>query len=71
MSSPNLPALKKLSLLDRSSPGFHDRLSNALYKEEYQQCVPNVQGDDLVWLVDYLDKVCYHVSCLCSPLKPV
>lgn len=57
MSSPNLPTLQRLYHLDRSSSGFHDELSNLLYGEEYQQCVPILQGDDLVWLVDYLDKV--------------
>jgi len=57
MSSPTFPALQRLRLLSGSSSGFHDQLSNVLYREEYQQCVPKLQGDDLLWLVDYLDKV--------------
>jgi hypothetical protein len=57
MSSPNLPTLQKLNRLSRSASGFRDQLSDLLDGEEYKQCLPNLQGDDLVWLVDYLDKV--------------
>jgi len=71
MSPPNPPALQKLDRLDRSSPEFHGQLSNVLYGEEYQRCVPNLQDDGLVWLVDYLDKVCHHIAFPHSPLKPV
>ena len=62
MPSPNTPALQKLHRLKGSSPDFYDQLSDVLYGEEYQQCVPILQGDDLVWLVDYLDKGRYHVA---------
>ena len=57
MPSPGSPVLQYLRRLDRSISDFQDRLSNALYAEEYVQCVPNLRGDDLMWLVDYLDKV--------------
>lgn len=57
MSLPDSPTLQKLHYLGRSSSGFGDKLVNLLYGEEYKQCVPTLQGDDLVWLVDYLDKV--------------
>ena len=70
MSSPNPPALQQLRRLDKSSSEFHDQLSNVLYGEEYQQCVPNIQGDDLVWLVDYLDKVRRRAALPRFPLKP-
>ena len=56
------PILQQLDLLNRSSPDFHDQLSNVLYGEEYQQCMPNLQGEDLVWLVDYLDMVRCHIA---------
>jgi len=36
---------------DTSSSNFHDRLSNVLYGEKYKEPVPNLQGDDLVWLL--------------------
>jgi hypothetical protein len=57
MPSPNHPTLQQLNRLNRSSSRFHDRLRSVLYGEEYKRCVLDIQGDDLVWLVDYLDKV--------------
>jgi len=62
--------LKQLRRLDNSSPKFHDQLSNILYGEDYKQCVPNLQGDNLVWLVDYLDKARRRVVLLRPSLKP-
>ncbi|KAF9642913.1 kinase-like protein [Thelephora ganbajun] len=56
MASSSSPAIQRLHRLDTSSPDFHDQLCNVLYGEEYTQCAANLQGDDLVWLVDYLDK---------------
>ena len=70
MSPPNSPVLQQLHNLNRSSPDFNDQLSNVLYGEEYQKCVPNLQGEDLVWLVDYLDEVCRNISPSHSLLKP-
>ena len=67
--SPNSPTLQQLHRLDRSSPDFHDQLCNVLYGEEYVQRVPNFGGEDLVWLVDYLDKVRRHVNLIHFPLK--
>jgi len=69
-SSISRPFLQQLRDFDESSPGFHDWLSEVLYGEEYHQCVPNLRGDDLVWLIDYLDKVCHHVAFPHLPLKP-
>ncbi|KAF9645415.1 kinase-like protein [Thelephora ganbajun] len=56
MAPPSSPALHRLHHLNASSPDFHDQLCNVLYGQEYQQCVLNLQDDDLVWIVDYLDK---------------
>ena len=70
MSSLRSPALQQLHLLDGSVSGFHDQLGNVLYGEEYRQCVPNLRGDDLMWLVDYLDKVRRRILPPHSPLKP-
>ena len=69
MSSPSSPALQQLHHLDRSLPNFHDQLCNVLYGEEYTQCAPNLQGKDLVWIVNYLDKVRRHVLLPRSPLS--
>ena len=67
MSSPSSPTLQQLHRLDRSSPDFHDQLCNLFYGREYSQCVLSLQGDDLAWLVDYLDKVCRCVTFSHSP----
>jgi len=67
MSSHN--PLTRLRRLDKSSSTFQDQVSNVLYGEEYIQWIPNLQGDDLIGLVDYLDKVRRNVSLLRSPLN--
>ena len=67
---PSSPTLQQLDRLNRSSPDFHDQLYNVLYGQEYKQCVPNLQGEDLVWLVNYLDKVRRRVALSRSPLMP-
>ena len=69
MSSPSLPALQRLHFLDRSLPEFRDQLLNILYGEEYTQCVPNLQGDDSKWFVEYLDSVRRHTSLPYSPFE--
>ena len=61
--------LQALCALDRSSPEFHDQLSNILYGEVYKKYAPRLRDEDLVPLVDYLDKVRCLVSPLLSPLK--
>ena len=71
MPSPGAPVLQQLSLLDKSSPDFHGQLCHVLYGKEYNEYIPNLQGDDLVWLVDYLDKVRLRVALPHSPLKSV
>ena len=70
MPSSSLPVLQQLGRLNASSPGFEDQLCNVLYGEEYTRCVPTLQSNDLVWLVDYLDNVRRLVTLLHSPLKP-
>ena len=60
MSSPSLPALQRLHRLNRSLPEFHNQLNDILHGREYTEYVPDLQGDDLAWLVDYLDKVRPH-----------
>ena len=68
---PDPPTLQKLHRLDTSSPEFSDQLSDTLYEEEYQRCVPSLGDGDLLWLVDYLDNVCRHETFPRSPLKSV
>lgn len=54
--------LQRLCHLDRSSPGFHDQLNDVLYEKEYRVCVSNLDADDMVWLVEYLDKVRHRIA---------
>lgn len=61
--------LQQLHRLDRSSSEFRDRISGILYGEEYGRCVSNLQGEDLLWLVNYLDKVRRRVPFFHSQLK--
>jgi len=63
------PFLQQLRRLDSSFSGFHDQLTKVLDGEDYQQGAPNLQGDDLVWLIDYLDKVCRHITFPCPLLS--
>ena len=71
MFSPSLPALQQLHHLDMSLSRFHDQLSSILCGEQYKQYVPNLIGDNFVWLIDYLSKVRCHVALLHSPSQPV
>ena len=70
MPSPNSLVLQQLNRLNRTSPDFPDQFCNIIYGREYAQCAPNLEGDDLVWLVEYLDGVRRRVALLHSPLKP-
>lgn len=56
MAPPIHPVLRELQNLDQSSPDFHDNLNSTLHGAEYDECVPNLERDDSVWFVDYLDK---------------
>ena len=61
MNTPNI--LEQLRGFDRTSPQFHKHLSNFLRSEGYRSVVPNLRGEDLAWLVEYLDSVSlYTVS---------
>lgn len=71
MTLPDSPILQQLHHLDKSSSGFRDQLSNILYGEEYRQCVPNLQDDGSIWLINYLDEVRSHVAITHSPLTPL
>ena len=55
MGPPN--ALRQLCSFDRASPQFYKHLSNLLRSEGYRNAVPSLQGEDLAWLVEYLDSV--------------
>jgi hypothetical protein len=52
-----LDSLQQLHNLDRASPLFHKEISEFLRGKEYRDAVPNLKGEDLMWLVEYLDSV--------------
>lgn len=64
MPSPAPLALQKLDGLDRSLPEFYKQLDSILHGDEYRKLVLNLQGDDLVWLVEHLDSVRRHFALL-------
>ena len=49
--------LHRLRDLDRTSPVFHEQLSDFLRGKEYQKIFPGLQSAELVRLVEYLDSV--------------
>ena len=58
MNPPN--PLQKLRDLDRTSPQFDNQLINFLRGNEYKDATPSLQGENLAWLVGYLDNVSLH-----------
>ena len=60
---------EQLYRLDRSSSRFHDQLSNVLYGGEYKKTVLNLQDNDLIRLIDYLDEVRRRIPLFHSPLN--
>ena len=49
--------LRTLRDLDRTSPHFRNQLIDFLRGNEYRHVAPSLQGEDLAWLVNYLDDV--------------
>ena len=49
--------LRRLRELDENSPQFYEQLSNFLRGDEYQSVLSELRGNDLAWLIDYLDNV--------------
>ena len=49
--------LKQLYDLDKASPQFHKNLTNLLRSKGYRNDVSDLQDEDLVWLVEYLNSV--------------
>lgn len=52
---------RQLHDLDRTSPRFHKQLLDILHADEYQNIIPNLENEDVVWLVRYLDKVSHQI----------
>ena len=60
MTSPEL--LQQFQRLEKSSPQFPDQLINLLYKEGFKDQILKLRGEDVVWLVEYLDQVCLSIA---------
>ena len=57
---PHNPALRQLRDLDRTSPEFHEHLSNFFCGDAYRRAFPDLGRGDLTWLAEYLDDVSLH-----------
>ena len=53
-------AFHQLHGLDRTSPQFHEQLSNFFSGDVYRSVFPDLEGEDLAWLVECLDSVSLH-----------
>jgi len=49
--------LEQLRVLDISSADFPNQIAKLLCSNEYKQCVQGLEGDILVWLVEFLHDV--------------
>ena len=62
--------LEELLHFEVSSPDFPQQLENALREQDCEQYALNLGANDLIRLVDYLDKVRRHIPRYRHPLKP-
>ena len=53
--------LQKLDNLDKTSPEFYQEISEFIRGKDYRDAVPNLKGEGLVWLVEYLDGVSLQI----------
>ena len=52
--------LRELRGLDKTSPRFHKQLADILHGDEYRNAIPNLEDEDVAWLVQYLDDVSHR-----------
>lgn len=71
LSEPNLTPLQQLRSLNRASPEFFDQLNNVLHDKACEESIRNLEGNDLVSVIDYLDKVRCDTSLPRSLLRPM
>ena len=62
--------LQGLLQLDKSVPQFPDQLCNVLGRGEFDKQIPTLQTDDLMEVIDYLDKVLSLYILGCHLLNP-
>ena len=61
--------LQQLRYLDKTSPQFHEHLSNFFRGNVYQDILPGIQNEGLAWLVEYLDSVRPQITLLNAVLN--
>lgn len=62
--------IQALLRLDQSSPQFTDRLDNVIDGKEFDEQISSLQADDLMEVVDYLDKVPFPHQLQLSSTEP-
>ena len=62
MGQPTSLVLQEIRRLDRSSSDFDNQLDCTLRGGDYYQSTQELNADDLMWLVDYLDDVSCHIT---------
>ena len=68
----SLPAiLQRLDHLDKSSPQFPNQLASFLHEKGYEDCLPKLRDQDVVWLIEYLDNVCLYIAPYPLSAQPV
>lgn len=55
-------ALQQLRDLDRTSPEFHEQLSNLYREDAYRNTLTDLESEDLTWLIEYLGGVLADIS---------
>jgi len=63
--------LRTLPQLDKSTLQFPDQLCDALGGKEFDEKTSTLQTDDLMEVIDYLDKVWSLYRLDCHPLNPL
>ena len=52
----SLAILQQLDCPNKSSPHFPDWLTSTLYEEGQKDYIPKLQGGDVAWLVEYVNR---------------
>ena len=69
LTMPEDSYLRALVQLDRLSPQFPDQLCDILDGNGFDDCVKNLEAEDLLWLIEFLDKVWFPLDSKNHPLN--
>ena len=62
LTMPEDSYLRALVQLDRLSPQFPGQLCDILDGNGFDDCVKNLEAEDLLWLIEFLDKVWFPLD---------